>query len=150
MPIPERFLGALGAAAVLHIVAPIRLPLPGPMRLVGVSLLAAGAGLAGWAVASAGETSVDRTDALVTTGAYATVRNPMYVGWAASVLGIGLATRSPWLVLLWAHAVRAVHGEVLAEERLLADRFGARYAAYRSQTPRYAPARILPAWPNIA
>lgn len=77
-----------GAAAV-HVVVPMRMPIARrTRRIVGGPMLAVGIGLASGAVASAGDAEVEREDALMTRGAYALSRNPMYVGWSAGVLGL--------------------------------------------------------------
>ena len=153
VPLPERFLGALGAGALLHLVVPLRLPLPGPSRLAGGALVATGAGLVAWSVASAADTTVDSPQALVTKGAYAVTRNPMYLGWGVAVLGAVLLSRNAWLAIAWLHAARSVHHEVLEEERSLAARFGASFEHYRASRPRYLPqlrALILRPWPRTA
>jgi protein-S-isoprenylcysteine O-methyltransferase Ste14 len=74
---------------------------------------------------------------LVTSGAYAHSRNPMYVGWSAAVAGAALARRDAWLLVGWVLASRVLHDEVLDEEARLAARFGMTYAAYRRRVPRY-------------
>ena len=153
MPLPERYVGAVAVGTLLHVVVPIRLPLPAWTRLLGGSLIAGGAALIAWAVESAAETSVDKPEELVTTGAYAVSRNPMYLGWGAAVLGAAIVNRNPWLLVAWLHAARAVHGEVLEEERSLSARFGRNFEDYRIQQPRYLPplgSRILNRWRPIA
>jgi protein-S-isoprenylcysteine O-methyltransferase Ste14 len=100
-------------------------------------MLAGGIGLALWATASAGDADVERDEALITRGAYALSRNPMYVGWSAGVLGLVLWTRSLWLLAGWILAVRALDREIEREESRLLDRFGPIYRTYRDQVPRY-------------
>ncbi|MBA2338543.1 MAG: isoprenylcysteine carboxylmethyltransferase family protein [Acidimicrobiia bacterium] len=102
-------------------------------------MAAAGIGLAAWAVASASDADVKRETSLVTEGAYAVTRNPMYLGWSAGVLGLALASRSAWLVVAWLLAVRALDREIRAEESRLSSRFDPTYAAYRARVPRYLP-----------
>jgi len=143
IPIPEPHVAALIAAAGLHTVLPLRLPIGRwTGRIVGGSLLAAGVGLAAWAVASAGDSDVERDEALITRGAYALSRNPMYEGWSAGVLGLALWTRSLWLVAAWAVALRALDHEIDGEESRLLDRFGPAYEAYRDRVPRYISQRL--------
>jgi protein-S-isoprenylcysteine O-methyltransferase Ste14 len=76
--------------------------------------------------------------ALVTSGIYRFVRNPMYVGLVALLLAIGLAVPGDGLVLA-AVALGVVlhHGVVRPEERYLERRFGDAYRAYRDAVPRY-------------
>ena len=153
MPLPERYLGAVCVGTLVHVAIPIRLPLPAWMGFLGAALVTSGGALVAWAVASAAETSVEEPQELVTTGAYAVSRNPMYVGWGAAVLGTTILNRNPWLLIAWLHAARAVHGEVLEEERSLSARFGRNFEDYRIQQPRYLPplgSRILNRWQAIS
>lgn len=81
---------------------------------------------------------------LVATGAYRHVRNPMYVATAAVIVGEALLLRRPVLLLAAAAYVSAFAVWVrLAEERLLAERFGADYEAYRQAVPGWLP-RLRP------
>lgn len=135
---PEVHLAALVAGAGLHLLLPTRLPFPKHLtRVIGWPMLLAGIGLVVWAVRSAGTTNVDEPDALISNGAYALSRNPMYVGWSAGILGIGLITRAAWLVIAWAVAAGQLHREILGEEERLVQTFGPAYEAYRDRVPRY-------------
>jgi protein-S-isoprenylcysteine O-methyltransferase Ste14 len=138
VPVPEPHVAAIVGAAALHFVLPLRIPLARGIRLtLAGPMLATGIGLAAWAVASAGDADVESESALVTDGAYAVTRNPMYVGWSVGVLGLALATGSAWLLAGWYAAVRALDREVDVEEARLLQRLGATYAAYRDRVPRY-------------
>ena len=137
VPMPEPYLAAVGGAAVMRVVAPLWVPVGAGSRLVGWTALVGGIGLAGWAVASAGDAHVDRDSELVATGAYAHSRNPMYVGWAAAVAGVALLRRDPWLAVGWLFATRAISDEVRREELRLAEQFGAEYGTYCRKVPRY-------------
>jgi protein-S-isoprenylcysteine O-methyltransferase Ste14 len=138
VPIPEPHVAALIGGAALHWVLPLRLPISRATGVtLGIPMVAAGIGLAGWAVASAGEADVERDSDLITGGAYALTRNPMYVGWSASVLGLALVTRSAWLIGAWLLAVAALRREIDVEERRLRAAFGETYASYRARVPRY-------------
>ena len=138
VPVPEKYVAALVGAAILHVVTPLTIPLSRTTaRILGLPILAGGIGLAAWAVASAGDADVEKDSQLVTIGAYAYSRNPMYVGWSAAVLGLATARRDPWLLAGWLIASRALHDEVVEEEARLAARFGNAYATYRERVPRY-------------
>jgi protein-S-isoprenylcysteine O-methyltransferase Ste14 len=141
IPVPEPHLIALAAAAGLHAILPLRIPLARGARIaLAGPMVATGIGLATWAVASAGDADVETNSALVTSGAYAVTRNPMYLGWSMGVLGLALGTGSAWLLAGWLSAVRALDREVDVEEARLVQRFGAAYVAYRDRVPRYLPA----------
>jgi len=141
IPVPEPHLVALAAAAGLHAILPLHIPLGRRTRLVLAGpLLATGIGLAAWAVASAGDADVESDSALVTSGAYAVTRNPMYLGWSMGALGLAVGTGSAWLLAGWLAAVRAIDREVDVEEARLLQRFGAAFTAYRDGVRRYLPA----------
>ena len=111
--------------------------------VIGVVLIAAGAGLAIPAILafrSAG-THVEPwkpSSVLATTGVYAHVRNPMYVGLALLVAGIGIALASDWTLVMLVVAALLMHfGVVKREERYLSAKFGEPYRQYMDAVPRY-------------
>ena len=76
---------------------------------------------------------------LRTTGPYAVTRHPIYTGMLGMLLGsVGVAGLGRW-VAVFALAVVLVVIKAGAEERLLAETFGAEYAAYRARTPWLVP-----------
>ena len=111
--------------------------------VIGVVLIAAGGALALPAILAfrSADTHVEPwkpSRALVTTGIYAYVRNPMYVGLGLLVAGISIALASDWtLVMLVAAALLMHFGVVKREERYLAARFGEPYRRYMGTVPRY-------------
>lgn len=75
---------------------------------------------------------------LVTTGIFARVRNPMYVGLALVVAGIGIAFASDWTLVMLVVAALVTHfGVVTREERYLEAKFGDAYRNYMRSVPRY-------------
>jgi len=80
----------------------------------------------------------DRATSLVDRGVFALSRNPMYVGFVIALLGAAmmfdalLALAGPALLAAWLHRF-----QVLPEERILRDRFGARFEAYCRRVPRW-------------
>ena len=75
---------------------------------------------------------------LVTTGIFAYVRNPMYVGLALLVAGIAVALASDWTLVMLVIAALLVHfGVVRREERYLEAKFGDAYRRYKAAVPRY-------------
>ena len=84
------------------------------------------------------------TTHLVVSGLYRYVRNPMYVGVLAVVLGqaliLGHAVLVLYAVFLWAAFFAFV---VLYEEPALQRRFGASYTEYRANVRRWLP-RLTP------
>jgi protein-S-isoprenylcysteine O-methyltransferase Ste14 len=75
---------------------------------------------------------------LATGGIYQWVRNPMYVGFALLVAGIGIALASTWTLVLIIPAALVMHyGVVRREERYLEAKFGDAYRRYKQSVPRY-------------
>jgi protein-S-isoprenylcysteine O-methyltransferase Ste14 len=78
------------------------------------------------------------SSALVTTGIYSHIRNPMYVGLAFIVAGIGIALASDWTLVMLVGAALTIHfGVVQREETYLAGKFGEPYRQYLANVPRY-------------
>jgi protein-S-isoprenylcysteine O-methyltransferase Ste14 len=81
-----------------------------------------------------------KIEQLVTVGPYSIIRNPLYFFSILGAAGIGaqhgsvvtavLFALSAWLILL---------AVVLKEERVLAERYGAEFAAYKAAVPRFLP-----------
>jgi protein-S-isoprenylcysteine O-methyltransferase Ste14 len=75
---------------------------------------------------------------LVTSGAYALSRNPMYVGDAVALVGIAVWLGSlPSLLPIAAFIVYIDRVQIAAEEEAMTAIFGDRYAAYRRQVRRW-------------
>ena len=78
------------------------------------------------------------TLALSTTGIYAYLRNPMYVGLGFLVAGIGIGLASDWTLVMLVVGAVAIHvGVVKREERYLEATFGQAYRNYKDTVPRY-------------
>jgi protein-S-isoprenylcysteine O-methyltransferase Ste14 len=76
---------------------------------------------------------------LVVSGPYGIVRHPIYTGMLLLVFGGMLASGFGVWVLLLALALPWLLHRVRVEDRLMAGRFGARYAAYRARVPALLP-----------
>ena len=109
----------------------------------GLVLLAAGEGLRLWGVAIVGKGSRTRGSGvarLVTSGPYAYVRNPLYLGNFLLTLGATFISELLWMlpIVIALYLLQYVP-IILWEERVLSERFGAEYAAYCRQVPRWIP-----------
>jgi protein-S-isoprenylcysteine O-methyltransferase Ste14 len=110
-------------------------------RWLGVALIAVGLALAVWGVRSLGRSLTPGTEPLpgaplVTSGAYAHVRHPIYAGIVIALAGYTLAWSNWTLALLvgllaWAY----FNGKAKAEERWLVERYPT-YRSYMRQVPR--------------
>jgi protein-S-isoprenylcysteine O-methyltransferase Ste14 len=111
--------------------------------VIGIVLMACGGAL-GFAALRAFRTAGTHVEpwkpalALVTSGIFEWLRNPMYVGLPFIVAGLGIALASDWtLVMLVAAALLMHFGVVKREERYLEVKFGNAYRSYKTQVPRY-------------
>jgi protein-S-isoprenylcysteine O-methyltransferase Ste14 len=77
---------------------------------------------------------------LIQNGVYGFVRHPVYLSFFGMTLAGALAATG-WRVTLLSAALFVTGTEirVRAEERLLAERFGAEFARYRARVPAYLP-----------
>ena len=82
----------------------------------------------------------DAPRVFVAVGPYRYVRNPMYIGGLAMLVGFGMFNRSISMVMFSAIWLLTAHCFVIFyEERILEQRFGASYVAYKSTTNRWLP-----------
>ena len=112
----------------------------------GALMIGAGEFLRLWGVAIAG--SETRTTGpvggtfLITTGPFAHVRNPLYLGNILIYTGFGVMSRAffPWLALVALIISAAEYTLIVSlEEEYLAGTFGEEYARYRASVPRFLP-----------
>ena len=115
-------------------------------RTVGLVLAMVGLGfsVAGIAGFTRAGTTVDphapaKASALVDTGVYRVTRNPMYLGLALLLLGWGSGLRDPLVAIVGSGVFVALitRLQILPEERILRDRFGAAYDAFCARTRRW-------------
>jgi len=76
---------------------------------------------------------------LLTTGPYAIIRRPSYLGLTVASLGWALAFRSGLGVLITVVTLAPLLARINAEERLLHSHFGVEYDSYRAGTWRMIP-----------
>jgi protein-S-isoprenylcysteine O-methyltransferase Ste14 len=109
---------------------------------VGVLFCFAGLSLLLWSLISFGRSfrvgiDVEHPDQLITTGAFAFSRNPIYVAFAMILLGEFLIFPN-WILLLYTIAgVWLFNRQVLREEDFLKVHYGAAYQEYCSRVRRY-------------
>ncbi len=123
----------------------------GILRLAGVVLIVAGLvplldAFARFALEGGGTPApIAPTKRLVVRGPYRYVRNPMYVGVLAIILGQALLFASLPLLVYGAAVFLAVHLFVVGyEEPTLRRTYGTEYEAFKTAVPRWLPR--LTAW----
>jgi protein-S-isoprenylcysteine O-methyltransferase Ste14 len=79
----------------------------------------------------------DRPDRLITDGAFAISRNPIYVAFVTMTAGQFLIFPNLILLFYIAGAAALIHRQVLREEEFLRGHYGQAYAEYRSRVRRY-------------
>jgi protein-S-isoprenylcysteine O-methyltransferase Ste14 len=103
--------------------------------------------LAGLFVRSWAAGTLHKKSALATTGPYALVRNPLYVGSFLMMAGFFPLVLAPWLMVLTAVPIAVIYAlAVRDEERLMRIRFPDAWQRYVRSVPRFVPRRI--AWPT--
>jgi len=143
---PVLYLACLILGLVLDHVLPLPFPLPqtfwarwmagGGLIVLGVAIAAAGIG--NFSRAATPVPSNQPVRALVTSGIHGHSRNPIYVGLFLLYAGIGVAARSPWvLILTLPLAVTLRYGVVAREEAYLERRFGDAYRDYKARVRRW-------------
>jgi len=116
------------------------------VRVPGLVIAIFGAAVALWCIgtfALVGRGTPAPFDApreFVAVGPYRYVRNPMYLGAAAVILGAGLMLQSPSAVAVALFFVALAHVFVrLYEEPTLEQRFGESYLRYKTSVNRWLP-----------
>ena len=108
----------------------------GSMIILGVAIMAAG--IRNFSRAATPVPSNQPVRALVTSGIHGWSRNPIYVGMFLIYAGIGIAARSPWILILTLPlAVTIRNGVVAREEAYLERRFGEAYCQYKARVRRW-------------
>jgi protein-S-isoprenylcysteine O-methyltransferase Ste14 len=142
---PLLFAAAIVAAVGLEHVWPLSWP---GLNDLAAQLIGYGLGLAGVALAAWGALAMVRArtnilphkgaDRLITHGAFAFRRNPLYMGETLILLGLGQTTGNIYLVLMApVFALATLWLAILPEERHLQARFGQAYLDYKERTRRW-------------
>ena len=112
--------------------------------VIGAGPLVLGECLRVWAVGYAGGATRSRTlgaaSDLVTTGPYAHVRNPLYLGNLLLSLGVCVIANVYWMVIVLIVGYFAQYLPIIAsEEAYLHELCGATYRNYYATVPRFIP-----------
>jgi len=104
--------------------------------LAGLPLMLGGLALRGWAAGY-----LAKNQRLVTSGPYAWVRNPLYVGTVMIAAGLALASRRWAAAALLAAFFLLVYLPVIEQEEQHLRKLFPQYEAYARNTPRFLPRR---------
>ena len=109
----------------------------GSLILIGIAVFAAG--IRSFSSAATPVQGTKPTRVLVTTGIHGWSRNPIYLGMFLVYVSIGVAVRSPWILILTLPlAITIRYGVVAREEAYLERRFGDTYRDYKVRVRRWA------------
>jgi protein-S-isoprenylcysteine O-methyltransferase Ste14 len=78
-------------------------------------------------------------DALITTGIYAHVRHPQYLGFLLLTLGINFLWTTFSTLILWPVLVLLYYRLAKEEEKSMEDKFGEEYREYKRAVPMFIP-----------
>ena len=79
-----------------------------------------------------------RASALVTGGVFRLSRNPMYVGFTATLVGWAVCLAAPWALFgPVAFVLFTTRFQIIPEERVMRAKFGQVYDDYRAQVRRW-------------
>jgi protein-S-isoprenylcysteine O-methyltransferase Ste14 len=145
LPIPPPILAValILAASVLATFLPTA-PISIPMHMaIGILLVALGIGIAGAAFATFKRFRTPvrpgaEPTQFVMIGPYRMTRNPMYLGLLTFLIGWFFVSESPYFLIPPVLFFLAINFLLIPfEERLLVDRFGEVYEAYRKRVRRW-------------
>jgi protein-S-isoprenylcysteine O-methyltransferase Ste14 len=142
---PVLLVAAVAGSWALSRLTPLRWPGTDDTasHVIGYAFGIIGLSLAVWAILTlrrAGTTVMPDgvSTALVTSGPYTRLRNPIYVGDTLLLLFAAEITKNLWFAvaaLVFVVAVTAL--QIIPEERHLSAKFGDAYEAYRARTRRW-------------
>lgn len=135
----SRVIAALTLAVVLLVKPPASMPawLAEAFELAGYALLIFAALWRVWCLVFIAGV---KDGELVTSGPFSVVRNPLYVGTFAGLVGFGCAVELPALAIALGVLFALLYPAVVAnEEQRLRELFGERFDQYCARVPRWVP-----------
>lgn len=106
--------------------------------MIGLPVALAGIAIRAWAAGH-----LVKNQQLAMSGPYAFVRNPLYIGTLIAAAGFVLATREPWLALLFGLAFALIYLPAIELEEQHLRKLFQEYEWYATQVPMLRP-RIPP------
>jgi protein-S-isoprenylcysteine O-methyltransferase Ste14 len=115
-----------------------------PLLIAGFGLALVGLALSIWARAHLGSNwspsaMMKKDQALVKTGPYAIVRNPIYLGLTVAMTGTGVVFGGDRVLVSLALILLFSWVRIRGEEKLLSDQFGQEYATYKEDVRAFIP-----------
>jgi len=115
-----------------------------PVRVIGLAVALMGVVLLVWASTVLGrhmihEAAIREDHDFIEGGPYRVNRHPVYSGYLALLLGSGIASLNVGVLVLWPVSLLGILIQAASEEKVLGERFGARYERYVGRTGRLLP-----------
>jgi len=115
-----------------------------PVVTVGLVLAVAGLAFSVWARVYLGSNwspsaMLKKGQDLVTTGPYAIVRNPIYLGLTVAMIGTGIVFGGYRVIISIACVALFSWLRTREEEKLMSEQFGERYAEYKERVSAFIP-----------
>jgi protein-S-isoprenylcysteine O-methyltransferase Ste14 len=119
-------------------------PLPGWLRWAGFALGIIAVFFWSWAQIHldtqwSAQLQLKKNHHLITTGPYASIRHPLYVGMMGWSLSVALLTANWIFVTVCVLSIVGVVWRIPKEEQMMIEAFGDEYKAYMQRTGRYFP-----------
>ena len=131
------FGGLVGIGLLMQHLRPLLLPIM--LSWPGYLLLAVGIALDVWTMATMARAGTNilphrAADRLVTSGPFAMMRNPIYVGNTIATFGLALALQNGWLLIATPIAAVTTHYLAVAREQAhLEEKFGEQWTEYATR-----------------
>lgn len=115
-----------------------------PLRVVGLAVGPAGAGLLVWASTLQArlmihKAAVREDHAHIDCGPFRFIRHPVYAGYLVPLPGSAVASLNVCVLVLWPLSLLGILMQVATEEQVPVERFGKAYERYVRQTGRLVP-----------
>lgn len=117
---------------------PLWIALSAAIAVAGLTFVVAGAVAFRRARTTFNPLQPETSSSLVCSGIYSITRNPMYVGFVLVLVAWAVFLSSPFaLIGPLAFAVYITWFQIVPEERVLSQKFGADYISYQEKVPRW-------------
>ena len=116
----------------------LRIVIAGALVVVGGIFAVSGFRAFGRAKTTVDPINIEEASSLVISGIYRYTRNPMYLGLTALLLAWTVYLGVPWVILgPVAFMLFITRFQIIPEERVLREKFGAAYASYQQEVRRW-------------